>query len=123
MTFPKRINYCAGADAFLRGDHKEALYHWLPLAEMGDAQSQNGLATMYLNGIGVPKNEIAAAKLFQRAAKQELPHAQLSLGHLYRTGRGVRKSPSRAVKLYRRAAEKGYEIYTQLKERSAEDES
>ena len=99
MTFPKRINYCAGADAFLRGDHKEALYHWLPLAEMGDAQSQNGLATIYLDSIGVPKNEIAAAKLFQRAAKQELPHAQQTQ-HKNGTGRNGEGSRKRLRDLH-----------------------
>lgn len=39
-------------------------------AEQGDANAQNNLALMYVNGCGVEKNNEAALQWFQKAAAQ-----------------------------------------------------
>ncbi len=52
-------------------------------------------AIMLFNGIGVIKNEAAAAKLFQRAAAQGNAIAQNRLAKLYQFGLGIRRTGSR----------------------------
>ena len=48
-------------------------------AEQGDADSQLDLGWMYLDGLGVPKDEKEAAKWFQKAADQGLEEASKAL--------------------------------------------
>jgi len=62
---------------------------------------------MYLEGLGVDKNEAEAAKWYREAADQGWVQAQLSLGYLYFEGRGVDKNETEALKWYRKAAEQG----------------
>ena len=64
--------------------------HWLKrAADGGVIAGQVEYAIMLFNGVGVDKNEAAAAKIFLRAAARNNPIAQNRLAHLYVTGRGV----------------------------------
>jgi TPR repeat protein len=76
-------------------------------AEVGDAEAQFDLGSVYANGDVVPKDYIEAAKWFRKAAEQGFANAQLFLGNMYENGDGVPKDYAQAVKWYRKAAEQG----------------
>ena len=44
---------------------------------------------MYIQGKGVPENDVEAVKWFRRAAEQGCAKAQFNLGAMYGTGEGV----------------------------------
>jgi len=52
---------------------------------------------MYIQGKGVPENDVEAVKWFCRAAEQGCARSQTSLGTMYGTGAGV---PTNFVKAY-----------------------
>jgi S1-C subfamily serine protease len=75
-------------------------------AEKGDAQSQYELGAAFAWGsLGVAKDEVEAVKWWRKAADQNLPAAQTSLGGCCYRGFGVAKDEVEAVKWYRKAAE------------------
>ena len=57
------------------------------------------------HSVRVPKDEIEAVKWYRKAAEQNNPLAQNSLGSCYLNGTGVPKDETEAVKWYRKAAE------------------
>ena len=63
---------------------------WYRLAaEQGDADAQYRLGIMYLNGRGVPQDDVVAVKWSHKAAEQGDADAQSLLGAMYERGRGV----------------------------------
>ena len=65
---------------------------WLKrAADAGVIAGQVEYAIMLFNGVGVSKDEAAAAKLLLRAAARNNPIAENRLAHLYASGRGVAK--------------------------------
>ncbi len=100
-------SYQAGLEAYKRGDYAAAHREWLPLAQQGDADAQNGLGVMYASGEGVPEDDRETVKLIRRAAEQGNATAQNILGWMYSGGRGVPEDDREAVKWFRRAAEQG----------------
>ena len=58
-------------------------------AEAGDAAAQFILGGMYVTGVGVPQDDVAAVAWYRRAAEQGHTRAQYNLGGMYREGRGV----------------------------------
>jgi hypothetical protein len=63
---------------------------------------------MLLGGKGVPKDEVAALKLFEEAAERGDPTAEYSLGVLHSEGRaGLEANPRTAVMWWKRAAQQG----------------
>jgi len=110
-------------------------------AENEDAIAQERLADMYLEGRGVPKNEIEAVRWYRKSALQgnqnalskvfELEKVSLvlnqkeadggdaaalkRLGDMYAEGISVPKNMSEAMKLYRKSAELDYvKAYTAI---------
>ncbi len=79
-------------------------------AEKGDVRSQIELATAYLNGERVPKDNAEGIKWLQKAAEQGDASAQKVVGDAYSEGVGVSKNVSEAVKWYLKAAEHGLVI-------------
>ncbi|MCF8082246.1 MAG: trypsin-like peptidase domain-containing protein [Deltaproteobacteria bacterium] len=77
-------------------------------AEQGDVRAQFELACMYLNGSGVIKNELEAAKWFRKAAERGEPSSQFNLGLMYLKGIGVLRDHANAAKWFRKAAEQGH---------------
>jgi TPR repeat protein len=63
---------------------------------------------MYINGLGLKKDDAEAAKWFRMAADRGGDRAQYNLGVMYDTGTGVPMDDETAVKWYRRSAEQGY---------------
>jgi TPR repeat protein len=77
------------------------------LARDGNADAQNRLALLYINGKGVPKDIAKGVALLRQAAAKNHPVAELNLGILFGAGFGVPKDDAEAVKWYRQAAEQG----------------
>lgn len=58
-------------------------------------------------GDGVPRNEVAAAKLYCRAARYGDAEAQFSLGWMLTNARGIQRNDAEAAHLFAAAAEQG----------------
>jgi len=97
----------AGA-AYKRGDFATAARIYQTLAERGDANAQNNLGVMYVNGQGTRRDYNQAVKWFRQAAALGSPAAQFNLGETYFRGRGVEQDLLAAARWYSRAAEQGY---------------
>ncbi|MDR1826866.1 MAG: sel1 repeat family protein, partial [Methylobacteriaceae bacterium] len=54
-------------------------------AEQGDADAQNNLGVLYLNGLGVARNDADAVMWFGMAAEQGLPEAKRNLDAIPRS--------------------------------------
>ena len=66
-------------------------------ASAGDADAQCLLATLFLEGNGIVKDQSEATKLYRMAASQGHDEAQLKLGYCYKDGLGI---PRDNVKAY-----------------------
>ncbi len=66
-------------------------------AARGQAESQNTLGMMLASGIGLPRNDEAAAEWFRRSAGQGNPFGTYNLGVMYRDGRGIAAGPNGAA--------------------------
>src|SRR4051794_35460286 len=85
-----------GARFYEQGDYARALAAWRPLAIQGNAEAQNNLGLLYLDGKGVPANLTEAVRYFQLSAAAGSALGQNNLGGLYRDGRGVPQDFARA---------------------------
>lgn len=72
-----------------RGDYAAAFPVFLRLAEQGIAPFQAIVGVMYVNGQGIPQDEIEAVRWFRLAAEQGYADAQHNLGSMYANGKGV----------------------------------
>lgn len=77
-------------------------------ASNGDTTAQLELASRYLYGRGVNKDENEAIQWLAMAAQAGNPTAQNRLGLLYATGQAVQKDPTQAVYWYTLAAEQNH---------------
>ena len=97
------VAYAAGDKGFPKNLNKAVLW-WKKGADMGDAHSQNYLASAYLKGEGVEKNEARAIELWRKAAELELPDAQYNLGVCAARGIGGDRNMREAAKWWIKAA-------------------
>ncbi|MCV3238761.1 tetratricopeptide repeat protein [Mesorhizobium sp. ZC-5] len=93
--------------AFQRGLYKTALNLALPRAEAGEAPAQTLVAEILSRGLGVKRDETAAAKWYQLAAEQGVPEAQFQYALMLIDGRFVTKDPKAAFALMQASAEAG----------------
>jgi localization factor PodJL len=73
----------------------------------GQPAAQYELATRLFEGRGLPKDQAAAARWFERAASLGVAPAQYRLGSMYEKGIGVTPDPAAAKRWYLKAAEAG----------------
>jgi localization factor PodJL len=73
----------------------------------GQPNAQYELAMRLFEGRGLPKDQPAAARWFERAASLGLAPAQYRLGAMYEKGIGVTRDPAAARRWYLKAAEAG----------------
>lgn len=111
----------AGLAAYNAADYDTAYEHWFSSAEEdGDPRSQSGLGFMYLRGLGVPNDRVAAADWFGRAAEGGEPVAQYFLGMMAIEGHGgVKRDVARAYMLCEMASSNGYNDGFSCRERAA----
>ena len=76
-------------------------------AAAGQPNAQYELALRLFEGRGLPKDQPAAARWFERAASLGLAPAQYRLGLMYERGIGVTRDPAAAKRWYVKAAEAG----------------
>ena len=108
---PKRTSaeemYERGHVHLEKEEFAEAVKWFRRAAKQGDSLAQHNLGTMYLSGVGVPKDAVEAVKWFRRAAEQGYAGAQRALGMMYLSDIGVPRDAVEAAKWVRRAAEQG----------------
>ena len=87
-------------------------------ANSGDAAAQNNFGVMLLNGKGVRRNVVTAARYFQASADQGCIEGMHNCGFALENGSGVKKDLVLAAKYFKAAADKGFKTaqnsYAQL---------
>jgi len=96
-----------GGSFYRQGDYAHALAAWQPLAAQGNAEAQNNLGLLYLDGKGVPRNLPEAVRNFQLSAAAGSALGQNNLGGLYRDGNGVPRDFAKAVRWFAASASQG----------------
>lgn len=107
LSAPARADFGAGLAAYDAGDYQAALAAWQPLAEAGDNEARLALASLHLQGLGVPRDEDRAFALTRQAAREGHALAQLNLGEMHEQGRGTVRNLARAWAWYSLSAEQG----------------
>ncbi|MHB1141358.1 MAG: tetratricopeptide repeat protein [Sulfuricaulis sp.] len=81
---------------------------FLKEAEEGNADAQNWVGLMYLDGFAdIPRDDARAFGWFQKSSAQDNLRARINLGLMYLRGRGVEKNEELAAQLIHAAAERG----------------
>jgi TPR repeat protein len=93
---PSRADFADGLAAYDAGDYQTSVAEWRPLAEAGDPEAQVALAGLYLDGLGVARDQAEGARWYRLAAEQGEPVAQMNLGDLYSRGQGVPRDLAQA---------------------------
>jgi uncharacterized protein len=97
----------AAYGAFQRGLYLTARNLALPRAEAGNGPAQVLLGEIYRTGLGVRRDDVEAARWYEKAADQGLPDAQFRLAMLLLEGEGVPRDVDRAAQLMGWAADAG----------------
>lgn len=93
--------------AYQRGLFLTALEKALPRAQLGDAPAQTLLGELLSSGLGVKKDEKAAAFWYQQAAEHGDPAAMFKYALLLMEGRLVKQDKAKADQLMTKAADAG----------------
>src|SRR5215469_3231863 len=96
MTQQGKGQFQQGIELFSRGQYAEAAVCLERAAQTGDAEAQNLLGVMLLNGMGVAQSSNGALQLFTRAATSGLKEAHYNLANILYNGLGVSRDPGRA---------------------------
>ncbi len=106
-----------GIKAFDAGNYSDAYFRLTPLAEIGDAQAQCYIASMYQLGLGIPVDGIKAVEWYAKAAKQEIKEGSISaiaynnLATIYIAGMpDILPDHKLAKKYQQKARELGFEM-------------
>ena len=76
-------------ELFHKGEYLDSFRIFNQQAAVGDIQANNYLGIHYYLGMGVTRDFVQAAKLFEKAALGEVADAQRNLGIMYLRGFGV----------------------------------
>jgi serine/threonine protein kinase/TPR repeat protein len=85
----------------------DALAILRPLADAGNAPAQTRLGDAYLQGQGIPRDDAAAGRWYEKAALQGETGAQVKLAAMYVSGNGVLQNNNLAYVWYGTAARLG----------------
>ena len=99
--------FADGLAAYDGGDYAYSFAQWRPLAEAGYVDAQVALAGLYAQGLGVARDQLAAADWYRRAAERGHVVAQINFADLLATGRGVTRDRVRAYAWFSLAADAG----------------
>ena len=87
--------------------YADALAVLRPLAEAGSARAQTRLGDAYIEGYGIPRDDAAAGRWYERAALQGDTGAQVKLASMYVNGNGVLRNNNLAYVWFGTAARLG----------------
>jgi TPR repeat protein/uncharacterized protein len=107
LTYPSdsQLNYELG-QAYLRANNNsQAAVQYRKSADRGFAPAQSALGYLYLNGLGLPKDDARALEWYRKAAEQGSVAGQFNLGYMLQNGLGGPKDETQAANWYRKAAE------------------
>lgn len=107
VAAPAGADIASGNAAFKTGAYETALRELLPAAEGGSADAQMKVGVIYLEGRGVPRDDIRARSWFERAEKQDNVWAKVRLAGMYRSGQGGPTDYVKALALYQQGAQTG----------------
>lgn len=93
--------------AFQRGLYKTAYNLALPRARNGDPAAQTLIAEILSRGMGIKRDDKAAADWYQRAAEQGVPEAQFQYALMLIDGKFAKKDMKEARALMEASAEAG----------------
>lgn len=96
--------YGDGLKAFKSQDYTKAISIWTSAELQNEPRAQFGLGSIYMRGLGVPRDRTKAVTYYQRSAEQGHASAQFNLGLAYLKGRGVDKNIDQAVAWWEKAA-------------------
>ncbi len=102
-----RFPYQLGRIAMARRDYAEAAANYTKAFELGNNLALQALATMYDEGMGVPRNPERARFYYEFGAAKNYAPSILSLGMQYERGAGVNVDVAKAYTYYKRAADLG----------------
>ena len=91
-----------------KGDYGVAYRKWISLAKKGNTDAQYNIATMYIRGDGLQKNNKLSLYWFLQAAKRGHVESQFMLGKIYYDGISVRRSYKKSLTWLLKAAKKGH---------------
>jgi TPR repeat protein len=91
-------------------DYAKAVHWYRKAAEQGVASARCVLGWAYLNGLGVPQDDLEGIRWFRSAAEQGHALAQCKMGDLYDLGQHGVQDDVQALQWYRRAADQGNHI-------------
>lgn len=91
------------------GDHAEAARWYREAAEQGQAEAQYQVASLCLDGRGVPRDLETGLAWARKSAEQGYAQAQHLLGLLSASGQGMKRDQKAALEWHRKAAVQGLE--------------
>lgn len=94
--------------AHARGETGTAIHWYKRAAQRKHELAAFNLASIYMEGDGVPQDFGEAARWMEVSAKAGYAPAQFQMGKLYFYGRGVAEDPAMEAYWYRQAAENGH---------------
>lgn len=94
--------------AHVRGETETAVHWYRRAAQRKHELAAFNLASLYMEGDGVPRDFEKAARWMEVSAKAGYAPAQFQMGKLYFHGRGVPEDPAMEAYWYKRAAENGH---------------
>lgn len=77
------------------------------MAELGNVDAMRRAAAIYLNGVGVKKDQKTAFGWYEKAAKLRDGFSIMKVGEMYRDGRGVAVDPEKAYSCFDEASQLG----------------
>lgn len=112
QSFPNhgRLNYQYARLLASAQRYSEAVTYYQRAIELGHELAAIDLGLLYVEGMGVAKNPIEAARLFEATANRDYAIPQFCLAAMYLSGLGVPLDPNRAFSLMDRAARQGLPI-------------
>jgi TPR repeat protein len=94
---------------FVAKDETKALLYYQTAAKLGDAEAQNFLGVIYLEGLcGTKKNTKKAIQLFEKSAKSQNSDSLYNLGFIYLKGKGVPQDVNAAFDYFQQGALLGH---------------
>jgi TPR repeat protein len=95
-----------GSAAYRAQNYARAMQLWQPLAAT-NAEAQNNIGIMYMDGKGVRQNTTEALRWIARSAANGSSSGQNNLGGLYRDGKGVARDFNKAFAFFAASAAQG----------------